>query len=32
MLNEREGAVLTTREVCGYLRTSRPAYVVLTTR
>jgi excisionase family DNA binding protein len=27
MLNEREDAVLTTREACGYLRISRPTYV-----
>ena len=27
MLNERENAVLTTREACGYLRISRPTYV-----
>jgi excisionase family DNA binding protein len=26
MLNEREDAVLTTREACGYLRISRPTY------
>jgi excisionase family DNA binding protein len=27
MLNEREDAVLTTREACGYLRISRPTYL-----
>ena len=27
MLNEREGAVLTSREACDYLRISRPTYV-----
>jgi excisionase family DNA binding protein len=27
MLNEREDAVLTTREACSYLRISRPTYV-----
>jgi excisionase family DNA binding protein len=27
MLNEREDAVLTTREACDYLRISRPTYV-----
>jgi len=26
MLNEREGAVLITREACNYLRISRPTY------
>ena len=26
MLNEREDAVLTTREACSYLRISRPTY------
>jgi excisionase family DNA binding protein len=26
MLNEREGAVLTTREACDYLRISRPTF------
>ena len=26
MLSEREDAVLTTREACGYLRISRPTY------
>lgn len=26
MLNEGEGAVLTSREACGYLRISRPTY------
>ena len=26
MLNEREDAVLTTGEACGYLRISRPTY------
>jgi excisionase family DNA binding protein len=26
MLNEREDAVLTTREACDYLRISRPTY------
>jgi excisionase family DNA binding protein len=26
MLNEREGAVLITREACDYLRISRPTY------
>ncbi len=26
-LNEREDAVLTTQEACGYLRISRPTYV-----
>jgi len=26
VLNEREDTVLTTREVCGYLRISRPTY------
>jgi excisionase family DNA binding protein len=26
MLNEREGAVLITRETCDYLRISRPTY------
>jgi excisionase family DNA binding protein len=27
MLNEREDAVLTSREACDYLRISRPTYV-----
>jgi len=27
MLNEREDAVLTTEEACGYLRISRPTYL-----
>ena len=27
MLNEREDAVLTTAEACGYLRISRPTYL-----
>jgi excisionase family DNA binding protein len=27
MLNEREDAVLTTQEACGYLRISRPTYL-----
>jgi excisionase family DNA binding protein len=27
MLNEREDAVLTTGEACGYLRISRPTYL-----
>ena len=27
MLNEREDAVLTTREACSYLRISRPTYL-----
>jgi len=27
MLNQREDAVLTTREACGYLRISSPTYV-----
>jgi len=27
MLNERQDAVLTSREACGYLRISRPTYL-----